>query len=261
MCPGACSFITQYPEVAFGNTWACKLQVAGHTSNCPRRAPYFSPPFSHISPPHWPNLCHLYMNRRQFNKEYHCNKNGAKRRSTWPDTPFWPISLGENQQKGCQKGGKSTFAKYTFQTPGCFGIIKGVLQCVCYGMKRGPGWGVVACNVETQCQHLNWISVQTTGVVLLAPDFMNHLVVSFKHGLHQKSHIPGHLLSWPPLGNYIHTVIYDVHIRLGQPYSFATWSLVVTTNKTPVSLRSIWVGLARTIYIQFIYGIFGREIM
>ena len=39
------------------------------------------------------------------------------------------------------------------------------------------------------------ISVQTTGVVLLAPNFMNHLVISFKHDLHQKSHISGHLLS------------------------------------------------------------------
>ena len=53
-------------------------------------------------------------------------------------------------------------------------------------MKRGPAWGVVACYVETQCQNLNWVSVQTIGVVLLAPDFMNHLVISFKHDLHQK---------------------------------------------------------------------------
>ena len=40
-------------------------------------------------------------------------------------------------------------------------------------MKRGPAWGVVACYVETQCQNLNWNSVQTTGVVLLAPNLMN----------------------------------------------------------------------------------------
>ena len=83
-------------------------------------------------------------------------------------TSFWPISLKENQQKGCQKGGKSTFTKYSFQIPGWFGIIKEVLLS-CFGMKRGPGWGVVACDVETQCQSLNCISVQTTGVVLLAP--------------------------------------------------------------------------------------------
>jgi len=74
------------------------------------------------------------------------------------------------------------------------GVIKEVLLS-CFGMKRGPAWGVVACYVETQCQNLNCISVQTTGVVLLAPNFMNHLVISFKHDLHQKSHISGHLLS------------------------------------------------------------------
>jgi len=42
---------------------------------------------------------------------------------------------------------------------------------------------------------INCISVQTTGVVLLAPNFMNHLVISLKHDLHQKIHISGHLLS------------------------------------------------------------------
>jgi hypothetical protein len=62
-------------------------------------------------------------------------------------------------------------------------------------MKRGPDWGVVACNVETQCLILSCIFVKTTGVVLLAANFMNHLVISFKHDLHQKSHISGHLLS------------------------------------------------------------------
>jgi hypothetical protein len=40
----------------------------------------------------------------------------------------------------------------------------------CFEMKRGPGWGVMACNVETQYQNLNWISV-------LVPNFMNHLVI------------------------------------------------------------------------------------
>jgi hypothetical protein len=64
-------------------------------------------------------------------------------------------------------------------------------------MKRDPGWGVVACNVETlpKFEILDCISVQTTGVVLLAPNFMNHLVISFKHDLHQNCHISGHLLS------------------------------------------------------------------
>ena len=132
-----------------------------------------------------------------------------KRPSSWSETPFWPISLKENQRKGCQKGGISTFTKYTFQNPGLYGIIKEVLLS-CFGMKRGPGWGVVACNVETQCQNLNWISVPTTGLVLLAPNFTNHLVISFKHDLHQKSHIfrtsapltPSAIIVWfwPTLG-------------------------------------------------------------
>jgi hypothetical protein len=49
--------------------------------------------------------------------KYHCNKNGGKRTSSWSDTLFWPISLGENQIKGCQKGGKLTFTKSAFQNP------------------------------------------------------------------------------------------------------------------------------------------------
>jgi hypothetical protein len=36
-----------------------------------------------------------------------------------------------------------------------------------FGMKMGSDWGVVSCNVETQCQNLNYIFVQTTGVGLL----------------------------------------------------------------------------------------------
>ena len=138
------------------------------------------------------NKCCFYINK------YHCNKNGVKRPSSWSDTPFWPISLGEDQQKRCQKGGKPTFTKSAFQNPGWFCIIKEVLLS-CFGMKRGPAWGVVVCYVKTQCQNLIWISVQTTRVVLLAPNFMNHLVISFKHDLYQKSHISGHLLCWPPL--------------------------------------------------------------
>jgi hypothetical protein len=106
------------------------------------------------------------------------------------------ISLKRKSTKGVPKSGRPTFTKYTFQTPGSFGIIKeGLLSC--FGMNRGPGWGVMGCNVETQCQNLDCTSVQTTGVVLLAPNFMNHLAISFKHDLRQKRHISGHLLSWP----------------------------------------------------------------
>ena len=81
---------------------------------------------------------------------------------------FGPFPFEKIRKKGCQKSGKSTFTKYTFQTLERFGIIKKVLLS-CFGMKRGPDWDVVACYVETQCQNLNWISVQTTGVVLFGP--------------------------------------------------------------------------------------------
>jgi hypothetical protein len=48
---------------------------------------------------------------------------------------------------------------------------------------------VVAQYVNIHCQDLNWISAQTTGVVHLAPNFMNHLVMLFKHDLHRKRNI------------------------------------------------------------------------
>ena len=73
-----------------------------------------------------------------FNKEYHCNKNGAKRSSIWPDTPFWPISIKEIQQKGCQKGWKTNFHQIRFPACQTIPIIKEVLQS-CFEMKRGPG--------------------------------------------------------------------------------------------------------------------------
>jgi len=66
-------------------------------------------------------------------------------------------------------------------------------------MNRGPAWGMVACFLKTQCQNLNLNSVQITGVVLFAPNFMNHLVISLKRDLYPKSHISGHLLHRPPL--------------------------------------------------------------
>jgi len=58
-------------------------------------------------------------------------------------------------------------------------------------MKRGSGWGVVAYNVKTQCQNLNGIPTQTTGVVQLTPNFVDHLLMFIKHGLHQKIYTSG----------------------------------------------------------------------
>ena len=44
-----------------------------------------------------------------------------------------------------------------------------------------------------------WTPTQNTGVVQLTPNFVDHLAMFIKHGLHQKSHISGHLLRLPPL--------------------------------------------------------------
>ena len=83
--------------------WAYKLQVAAHTSNCPRHDLNISPPIylSHLTT-NWPDLWQFHMNSLLFNKEYHCNKNGAKRSSNWPSTSFWPISL-KKSAKGLPK--------------------------------------------------------------------------------------------------------------------------------------------------------------
>jgi hypothetical protein len=82
------------------------------------------------------------MNRLHFNKKYHCNKNGAKRPSSWSDTPFWPISLKENA-KGVPKKWISYLHQIYSLNPGYLGIIKEVLPS-CSGMKRGSALGAVA---------------------------------------------------------------------------------------------------------------------
>jgi hypothetical protein len=43
--------------------------------------------------------------------------------------------------------------------------------------------------VNIQCQNLNWISAQATGVVHLASNFMKHLDMLIKHDLHRKRNI------------------------------------------------------------------------
>jgi hypothetical protein len=40
---------------------------------------------------------------------------------------------------------------------------------------------MAACDVETRCQDLNWNSTQTTEVVRLTPNFVDHLVMLIKH--------------------------------------------------------------------------------
>jgi len=97
-----------------GNTWAWKVPAGGAMPNCPRREPHFSPPICHISPPTDPICVIFYINSLHSNKEYHCNKNGAKQSSSWPGTPFRTISLGNNQQKECQKKWKTKFHQIRF---------------------------------------------------------------------------------------------------------------------------------------------------
>jgi len=52
---------------------------------------------------------------------------------------------------------------------------------------------------ENPVPNLDCDSAQATGEVRLTPNFANHLIMLFKYGLHQKSHIPGLLLIQPPL--------------------------------------------------------------
>ena len=156
------------------------VSAQSNWSNCPQREPYFSPSFSHISPP-TDLICVSFVWIIYIPiKNTVATKLGQNKAVLGQIPHFGPFPLEKISTRGCQKGGNSTFTKYTFQTLGWFGIIKEFLLS-CFGIKGGPGWGVVACNVETQCQNLNWISVPTTGMVLLAPNFMNHLVISFKH--------------------------------------------------------------------------------
>ena len=107
---------------------------------------------------------------------------------------FGPFPFEKICIRGAKKGGKPSSTKSGFQHLKRFLVIKEVLL-LCFEVKRGPGWGVVAQNVNSQCQNLNGDSAQTTGGAHLAPNFGNHLVMLFDYGLHQKRNIPGPLLS------------------------------------------------------------------
>jgi len=78
----------------------------------------------------------FYMNSLYFNKEYHCNKNGAKRSSSWPGTPFWPIPLRRNQQKGRQKGWNTKFHQIRFSASQTIPNHKRSTPVVFWGEKR-----------------------------------------------------------------------------------------------------------------------------
>jgi len=114
-------------------------------------------------------------------------------------------------------------------------------------MKRGAAWGVVACYVETQCQYLNWISVQTTGVVLLAPNFMNHLVISFKHNSYQKFTFQD-ICSVDPSGAHIRSYTVCIYTALTHPsYIAHIISLAKSTKDLTCRYTNVHLNVAKTL--------------
>ena len=98
--------------------------------NCPRRGfPLFTTNLSVLTT-NWPDLCHSLWT------VYILNKNGAKRSSSWPGTPFWPISLWKNQQKGCQKGRNTKFNQIRFSASQTIHHHKRNTPVVFWGEKR-----------------------------------------------------------------------------------------------------------------------------
>ena len=142
------------------------------------------------------------MNSLHFNKEYHCHYYGAKRSSSWPGTPFWPISLTKNQQKGCRKGWNTKFHQIRFSASQTIPYYIRSTPVVFWVEKR-PWVERGGSLRKYSCQKMNWYSAQTTGGVRLAPNFVNHLLMLFHYGVHQKSHIFRHLLCWPPLVKWL----------------------------------------------------------
>ena len=95
----------------------------------------------------------------------------------WWKTKFHPIRFSASQ----------TIPHYKISTPVVF-----------WGEKR-PWVERGGSLRKYSCQKMNWYSAQTTGGVRLAPNFVNHLLMLFHYGVHQKSHISRPLLIWPPL--------------------------------------------------------------
>ena len=74
----------------------------------------------------------------------------------------------------------------------------------------------------------------------LATNFMNHLVILFKHNFYQSSHISKHLLRWPPLAfsawKSLNIRSYTVHsYGSGQPYKLE-FTAYVTYNHCVLGL-------------------------
>jgi len=129
---------------------------------------------------------------------------------------FGPFPLEKISKRGAKKveNQPSTFTKYTFQTSRWFGIKKEVLPS-CLGWKEalvGEWWPKM-----WKLSAKIWTGIPPRP---LGSNFVDHLVMFIKHSLHQKGHIPGHLLRRPPLGNH-QMCIYNS----GRPYKYvhAKW--------------------------------------
>jgi len=84
-------------------------------------------------------------------------------------------------------------------------MIKGSVAILFWDERRlWLGSGGLKC--ENSVPKFERKPTQTTGVVRLTPNFVDPklcgpLVMFINHGLHQKSHVSGHLLRRPPLVN------------------------------------------------------------
>jgi len=58
--------------------------------------------------------------------------------SSWPGTPFWPISLIKTSKKGAKKGEIPSSTKSGFQHPKRSLIMNEVILS-CFEVKRDPG--------------------------------------------------------------------------------------------------------------------------
>ena len=166
----------------FGCTRATKLLVAAHMPNCPRREPYISPPFSHISPP--TDLISVIIIILLHLSKYYCNKIGAKQSSTWPDTPFWPISLIRKSAKGVPKRWKINLHQIFFSNPRMIWYHKRSPLVLFWDEKRPwLGRGGLWCGNSVPKFELYFCPDHWGGP--FGPNFINHLITSFKY-LHKK---------------------------------------------------------------------------
>ena len=100
---------------------------------------------------------------------------------------FGPFPL-ETAAKGAPKRWKTNLHQICFSKLRMIWYHKGSPPVLFWDENRSClGRGGLSCGNSVPKFELD--SVQMARVVLLAPSFMNHLVISFKHDLYQKSHI------------------------------------------------------------------------